>query len=218
MIKKTFNLLKYISEYYLNLKKNYKISSKINFGSVRANQYFINKVRKSKGYFEIGSGSSTLYVKNLKKKYISIESSKSFYNCMRQKKLNIIYCDIGPTKYFSFPIYPFFFIKKKIKLYSESINFFIKKYKQFPDLILIDGRYRVLCVLTIIEIFLNKNYATKSIIIIDDFVYRKNYQSLKKIINIKTYNRFGIINLNKKIKINKIILQDFKKKYNKSAI
>ena len=124
-----------------------EISYDINFGSKKANEYFIKELKKSRFYFEFGSGSSTLLADTLKKKFISVELDKSFFNFMKKKlkKKNIYHINIGPVGEFS---YPFISKKKNILSYIRSVNKYFKK-KVYPDFILIDGRFRVACCLNL---------------------------------------------------------------------
>ena len=123
MISKIINFLIYILRYFSIINSNYEVSSTINFGSKISNDYFKRILKISKFYFEYGSGSSTLLAKKLNKKFISVETDKSFYSFLKNKGINqIIYSDIGPTKYYSIPILPTFIIKKKVKEYAYQIN------------------------------------------------------------------------------------------------
>ena len=112
MLKKINNLIIYILRYFSIIGfNNYKVSNNINFGSHDANNFFIKSIKNSKLFLEYGSGNSTLYAKKLKK-FLSIETDKSFYNFMRNKNIkNILYSNIGPTKYYSHPILPIFLLK-----------------------------------------------------------------------------------------------------------
>ena len=206
MLKKIFNLIIYILRYFSILEFNrFKLSGSIDFGSKNANNFFKKKLKNSKFFLEYGSGNSTIFAKKLKKKFLSIETDKCFYNFIKKKKIeNIYYSNIGPTKYYSYPIMPTFLIKRLVKNYGNSINFFYKKFEKVPDLILIDGRFRVFVTLTVIKFCLLKNKNLNTTIIIDDFKLRKNYHVLKNIIKIKNVGRFGVINLNKKIKVKKM--------------
>tara|TARA_B100001057_G_scaffold239402_1_gene239648 strand:+ start:1629 stop:2291 length:663 start_codon:yes stop_codon:yes gene_type:complete len=208
MINKTINLSIYLLRYFSIIKTKYSVSSKIDFGSNLSNNFFKKHLKKCKFYLEYGSGNSTLLAVKYKKKFISIEGDRSFYNYLRiNKKINDIkYINIGPTKYFSYPILPFYFIKKKIRKYS---NYFEKMFfgkKLIPDLILIDGRFRVNVCLNIIK-FLIKNKIKKNIlIIVDDYKFRKSYKILNEFFKIKNEGRFGVIKYNdyKKISLKNI--------------
>ena len=203
MISKIRNFLIYILRYFSIINSNYEISSSINFGSKTSNDYFKRLLKTSKSYLEYGSGSSTLLAKKLNKKFISIETDKSFYSFLKDKGINqVIYSDIGPTKYYSFPILPTYIIKKRVKKYADQINSMSKNLKFFPDLILIDGRFRVYVAIQVIIFCIKNIYYKKTIIIIDDFKFRKEYHILKKLIKIKLVGRFGVIKITKKNKIN----------------
>ena len=69
----------------LFLKKKIKLTKKINFGNNTTNSFFLNKLKKSKFYFEYGSGSSTLVANELNKKFISIELDKKYYLELKKK-------------------------------------------------------------------------------------------------------------------------------------
>ena len=213
--KKIINLIIYILRYFSIIDKNYdEISDKINFGSKKADIFFKKNLKKSKYYFEYGSGNSTILSKKYKKKFLSIETDKSFYRFIKKKGIReILYYNMGPTKYYSIPILPLILIKKKITKYANSINFFKKKFKKNPDLILIDGRFRVYVTLTVLIFFLNNKITGKTIIIIDDFKYRKNYQIIKKIIKVRLIGRMGIIEINKKTKFAEFKIRKNMKKY-----
>ena len=213
--KKILNLIIYILRYFSIIDKNYdEISDKINFGSKKADIFFKKNLKKSKYYFEYGSGNSTILSKKYKKKFLSIETDKSFYRFIKKKGIReILYYNIGPTKYYSIPILPLILIQEKIKKYANSINLFKKKFKKNPDLILIDGRFRVYVTLTVLFFFLKNKITGKTIIIIDDFKYRKNYQIIKKIIKVRLIGRMGIIEINKKTKFAEFKIRKNMKKY-----
>lgn len=204
MIKKMINLTNYILRYFSIIKGfDYKVSKKIKFGSKNADEYFVKNLKKSKYYLEYGSGSSTILAKKYKKKFLSIETDKSFFRYMRNLKIDeIVYVNIGPTKYYSQPILPTLLLKNQIRKYASQIEIFFKKFNRLPDLVLIDGRFRVYVTLVVLYTFFTKYSKKKLVIIIDDYKYRKNYHYLKKIIKIRLIGRFGIISLNYKNKLN----------------
>lgn len=208
MISKLINFFIYLLRYFSILKTKYEVSGKINFGSNQANNFFKKHLKKCKFYLEYGSGNSTILANKLKKKYVSIEADKSFFNYLKNEKKisDIKYVDIGPTKYFSFPILPYFLIKKKINFYCNYFNFSFLKKDKIPDLILIDGRYRVMTTLNIIRFLIKEKIKKNIIIVIDDYKFRKNYKILKKVIQLNLVGRFGVIKFDsiKNISIKKI--------------
>ena len=201
MITKIFNLLLYILRYFSVIKTAYTINNKIDFGSKKSNLYFEKYLKKSKFYLEYGSGASTFFAKKNKKKFISLEADKSFYSFLKKNIKQIKYLDIGPTKYFSIPILPTCMIRKKINYYSNYLTNIYNSQGVIPDLILIDGRFRILTTLKIIR-FLKKKKAQNIIIIIDDYLKRRHYKNIENIVTVHQVGRFGIIKYNPRIIIN----------------
>ena len=215
-IKKFLNMMIYILRYLLSFKVNYKINKKINFGSKRANKFFYKNLKKCKNYLEYGSGSSSLLALENKKKFLSIETDKSFFNLIKNKiQHSAIYIDMGPTKYDAIPILSPTILKKRIKIYADSISLFHKKFKNFPDLVLIDGRFRVYVALHVINyIYNNSEFKFTTTIIVDDYDVRLDYKILDSIVKIKKIERFAVIKLSNK-NIRKIPIKKIMKLKNK---
>lgn len=181
-------------------------SCNINFGSKKANEFFKKTLRKSSFYFEFGSGNSTILAEKFKKKFISIELDKTFFKKVLgilKKNNKVKYIDIGPVGEFS---YPLFKDRSKILDYIKSINKYVKK-KKFPNLILIDGRFRVACCINIF--YLIKKYKHNPIIILDDYKKRNCYKILNKIFNIKLIGRMAILKIKKNKKSSTLKLNDY---------
>ena len=210
-ILKFLNMIVYTLRYLLSLKVNYKINDNINFGSNKANKFFFENLKKSKYYLEYGSGSSSLLALKNRKKFLSIETDKPFFNLIKNKiKQSAIYVDMGPTKYDAIPILSPIILRKRIKLYANSINLFHKKFKNSPDLILIDGRFRVYVTLHVIDyIYNNLELKGTTTIIVDDYKVRSDCKILNSIIKIEKIERFAVIKLSnkniKKIPIKKVL-------------
>ena len=189
--------LKNLLIHYGLYKIEYKFSPKINFGSKKANNFFKKKIKKSNLIFEYGAGNSTHFMEKNKLNYISIESKKNIFNDLRKNKLNVSLFSLGITKRYSIP----YFIKlnkKKIIRYANSIYYF-KKIK--PDLILIDGRFRVMCFFSVM-FFLKKKKFHKTNVIIDDF-NRKEYSIINHYFKVIKVGRIGVAKIsNQKKKFN----------------
>ena len=169
--------------------KKFDISDKVNFGGKKANLFFIKMLKKSKFYFEYGSGSSTLQADKLKKKFISIELDKSFMNLMNKKLNNksVKFVGCGPVGEFSYPLIK---NKKKILDYVKSINKYFRK-NNYPDFILIDGRFRVACCINLF--FLIKKNKAKATILLDDYEKRESYKILNKLFRVKKVGRMALL-------------------------
>ena len=125
----------------------------------------------AKGYFEWGSGGSTLAAEkavNLQN-VASVESdfrwSESISNhCPRT---NVIWVDIGPTKDFGWPKEDS--LKISYPRYSDVWNMAEQSY----DLVMIDGRFRVACCLAVLL-----NSKDVKTILFDDFKHRIQYHCI----------------------------------------
>lgn len=148
-------------------------------------------------YFEFGSGGSTdlaINKKNIKKIY-SVDTDEKWLDKFNNDKLKKIYIDVGPVGKLGVPLNNN--KKQNWELYSRSINDII----DIPDLILIDGRFRVACGL---QSWLK--ITNKTNVIIHDFKKRKNYHILLEFYNvIKSENQLIVLNKkNTKLDVNKI--------------
>ena len=172
------------------LFKSINFKDNINFGSLRSNLFFSELLKKSVFYFEFGSGSSSILAKKLGKKFISIECDKNFFNFMVKKKniKNIYFESIGPTLEYSYPLY---ISKNKVKNYISSVNKHFKT-NNAPDLILVDGRFRVACCLNLLNFFERINQK-KTVILLDDYTKRSHYRILKSFFLIKEQGRMAIL-------------------------
>jgi len=187
-----FHLIRYCG--FLNI--DYKIDDKICFGKTE-NDFFLEKLKNSKLYLEYGSGYSTLLAHKLNKKFFSIESDKDFYRYIKKKTLskNVLLYNLGIVGFYSRPI--------KIIKDKELINNYCKKILEYfddnnmiPDLILVDGRYRVLNILHLYKFFYNKD--KKPFVIIDDYTGynspgRTYLHVIENFFTIKIVGRFGVI-------------------------
>ena len=185
-------------------KNRFNITDEINFGSKEANDFFEKNLNKSKFYYEFGSGSSTLKADYLDTRFVSVELDKSFFNYIQKKltKKNIKYISIGPVGEFS---YPLFKNKKKIFNYINSIEFFFKN-MDYPDFILVDGRFRVACCLNLLR-FLDKEQLD-IIVLIDDFKNRDHYKILYEYFSIKLIGRMALLKSSKK-KFDQVVFEKY---------
>jgi len=149
-----------------------------------AEQNLLDKyLKNSENYFEYGSGGSTfqsLKHKNLKRVY-SIENDFAWIEKLRTYKfisasekshrLVFTYINIGPTKKWGYPTN----LKYKDKFPSYIERFNDKNIKNGTDLILVDGRFRVACILNAVL-----NAQPNTIIMVHDYSYRPYYHVVGK--------------------------------------
>ena len=86
-------------------------------------------------------------------------------------------------------------MKKKIVNYINSIDTYLSN-EDYPDLILIDGRFRIACCLNILKHIQKKSL--KVLILLDDYEKRESYKVLNKFFKIKSIGRMAILKALKK--------------------
>ena len=133
-----------------------------------------NSLAHAESYLEFGSGGSTQHVAREHGCSIrAIESSEEWATALQHslgKRAEVIYIDLGETGDWGRPLsYSF---RNRFITYCEAG--FLNGYE--PDVILIDGRFRVACFLTCL---MRANPGTR--IIFDDY-YRQKYNVVEEIV------------------------------------
>lgn len=135
-------------------------------------KYYKQVISTCNNYMEFGSGGSTVYAsENIKGKGLSFESDYEWYNnvknIVKNNNYQLIYIDIESEKNnWGYP-------GKKCNVDKQML--YSTKFKEYisdlnPDVILIDGRYRVSCALQI-HSFISDNCR----VLFDDFLNRSHY-------------------------------------------
>jgi hypothetical protein len=168
--------------YKFNLDKQNK-HTRPSFIEIVSNRESINKslfdgdgelfkkyLEKSRVYGEYGVGVSTVFASRYKNKHtIAVDSDKNWIlniknNSCDSKNLEISHIDLGKLKTWGTP--QGYEYRHNFKKYLNAI--WEKSFK--PDLVLVDGRFRVACFLTSLL-----NADEGSIIIFDDYTLRPEY-------------------------------------------
>ena len=166
---------------------------------------------KSSNYIEFGAGGSTIYAleKNIKNIY-SIETDISWINKLKKfkliqdklnkKELTIKYLDLECKwwKHVSWRSSTEFCSKKNWSLYSKLAN----ECTFTPDLILIDGRFRVASALESIKIMnddtflLIHDYIRKQYYVVEDF-----FDKIEGVLTLQVFKKKKNINMEKLDKV-----------------
>lgn len=174
-------------------------------------------IRNASLYLEFGMGGSTLRAIQISKaKIYSIDSSQDWINLMREyfiirrmekKRLSLCYVDIGETGDWGYP--NGLDSKELFPNYSASI-FDVVQGKKI-DVVLVDGRFRVACVLkTILECHSND----KLMILIHDFPKRDHYQVVLKYLDIiESIDTLYVFNLKNNIDLTSVKIDYEEYKY-----
>lgn len=144
---------------------------------------FKKYLKKCRVYGEYGCGLSTQYVlDNTNCSIISVDSSDFWVNLVKSrsnnsKRLKIHYVDIGIVGEWGRPID--YKNRDNFKNYTDQLWEQTEK----PDVVLIDGRFRVACFLTCL---LKAPLGT--VIIFDDYIDRPEYHIIEEFIGKKEYS------------------------------
>lgn len=142
-----------------------------------------NLMEESKFLLEYGSGGSTLYASKFCEKIMSVETDWKFYKFLQKMKPNntqLLFVNVGKTKLYGVgkKHETFLFENNLCEEYSSSPWKLMKQ--KNPDLVFIDGRYRVASLLY--SLINNEN--EKCQYIFDDYKNRPFYHIIDKYINL----------------------------------
>ncbi len=198
-----FKKIYHILRFYSLIKPNYNTPGFIKFGGEETGNFLKDKILKSNFFLEFGSGNTTIFAFKNKINFYSIESDRNFYFHLKNENIkNIYFYSLGFVEHYSYPLFKSAifqkFYKTRAKAYASKVFQELKKNSLFPDLILVDGRYRVLCMLHIFN-FLKINNLINTCVILDDFKERQYYQVLKNFFKITTKGRLGICFLDESV-------------------
>lgn len=151
--------------------------------------FFHDMLKSATLYLEYGSGGSTCLAAKLRKRFVTVDSDPYFLNAVKKKiksaglydesTQKYLYADIGPTGSFGKPLMANWSGKKRKALFSNYQNkpWDICGRDFAPDLILIDGRFRVACALKTILMLSGRRDWT---MIVDDYKGRPHYRAIEK--------------------------------------
>ena len=175
---------------------------------------FNEELKKSKSYLEYGSGNSTLYAltKSPVNQIISVDSDLEWVkkinvevdlhiNLFPQKNVNLIHCDVGlvgewgePVGFDGFQSYWSYANLPWMKVIELKLT--------KPDLILVDGRFRVACFLVSII-----NADANTSILFDDYLERSEYHLVEKYAYLeKISGRMALFKVGKNINLHEICI------------
>lgn len=136
---------------------------------------------KSKIVLEYGSGGSTFIAAEVADKVFAVESdhawaaeiSASLAHYFPQKAVHVHYANIGPTKEWGFPKGP----EEYRKFSDYPFSVWDRPDFDHPDLVLIDGRFRTACFLTVLF------KITKPVTVLwDDYTGRSEYHEVEDLV------------------------------------
>lgn len=159
-----------------------------------------SKISEAKYFLEFGAGFSTkLALKNSNTQIVSIETSAEYIEAFKQElavgqksvpNVELVHIDIGKTRDWGRPVDESEI--EKWPAYSEKPWNYIKEKNFKPDLILIDGRFRVA---TLIQAW---RFAPGCTVLFDDYKKRTHYHKVEELIKpTKIVGRIGVFKIPK---------------------
>jgi hypothetical protein len=157
-----------------------------------AQQAFENQVRTAKIYLEYGSGGSSVLASAFADQVISVDSDRFFLRAVAHRikgsRASFVpfYVDIGYTGAWGVPVTKAINSRRleKWKRYPAIAWRYFESLKTEPDLIFVDGRFRVACVL---ESLMHLRSNSETTIMLDDYGDRPYYQVIEEFVRDLTY-------------------------------
>ena len=159
------------------------------FESEACTDYFEKRLREATTYLEYGSGGSTVLAAELGKRVYSVDSDRIFITRVREAldrhapdkaaNVSLLYANIGFTREWGSPVFrtPTPARLARWQQYSEKPWASLKQAGHVPDLVLVDGRFRVACALRSLQQLMSRPNA---ILIVDDYVGRDWYMEIER--------------------------------------
>lgn len=175
---------------------------------------FKELIKNTEIYFEYGCGKSTEFVcKNTEASIHAVDTSRDWINKLKgltigdaSERINLNWIDVGEVAEWGYPVS--FERRENFKVYAE----FLWLKQITPDLVLIDGRFRVFCFLTSVNL---APVGTK--ILFDDYTNRRVYHVVEEFCEkIDTCGRQALFEVSQsaKRKITDDILATFQNVFN----
>ena len=179
--------------------------------------YFREQLQKARNYLEYGSGGSTILANQMVTNLVSVDSDASFLADVRRKlethdrraMAKLIHVNIGLTQHWGMPVFtkPTRRRVRRWEEYAKAPWRYFRTIGQQPDLILVDGRFRVACVL---ESLLSLSPLTDTQILLDDYVDRPEYEVIERFAQVELVGRMAVVRprrLLERIQVRRLVKQ-----------
>ena len=162
--------------------------------------YFREQLAKARNYLEYGSGGSTVLANQVVTNLVSVDSDANFLGEVRRKlerydrraMAKLIHVNIGFTEHWGMPVFtkPTRRRLRRWEEYARAPWRYFRTIGQQPDLVLVDGRFRVACVL---ESLLSLSPLSETQILLDDYVGRSYYDVVEQFADIELAGRMAVL-------------------------
>jgi hypothetical protein len=179
------------------------------------NEFLTKELSNYKSYLEYGSGASTVFFSKYENlNIVAVESDAAYANQVKiaignNIRTQILHSGTGPTGLWGVPL----FFKNSTSTGFKYVNTPWRNLGENyePEIILVDGRYRVACALNILVRYANKKSFT---ILFDDYIGRDEYSIVSEYFKNSLQfvgGRMGIFKYNLEI-IDDLLLNEIKNK------
>jgi hypothetical protein len=164
------------------------------FDSAESTEWFMEKLADARFYLEYGSGGSTFLAARLGVDFVTVDSDRFFLRSVRSKidhsgyakpaGQTFHYADIGSTGPWGRPVGRVSASRlEKFRNYSDPPAASLAD-RAFPDLVLVDGRFRVACALKAVRMLSSQDEWS---IIVDDYTGRPSYEVITEFAQIDKF-------------------------------
>lgn len=182
-----------------NRMRHFDVPTEPHFDEL-STRYFHDEIARVRNYLEYGSGGSTVLANRTVTNLVSVDSDANFLADVRRKlsesdrraMAKLIHVNIGFTVDWGFPVFnkP---TRRRVRRWEEYARApwrYFRTIGQQPDLILVDGRFRVACVL---ESLLCLSPLSETKILLDDYVGRPEYNVVEQYADVELVGRMAVL-------------------------
>ena len=170
--------------------------------------YFRERLEHTENYLEYGSGGSTVFASRQVNILVSVDTDAHFLAAVRRKLsadsearkrhssrgaiTKLIHVNVGLTTEWGMPAFmrPTPRRIRRWEDYPTAPWRYFRSIEQRPNLILVDGRFRVACVL---ESLLSLDPLCDTQILLDDYVSRPHYHIVERFSNLQLAGRMAVL-------------------------
>jgi hypothetical protein len=148
---------------------------------------FANELATTETYLEYGSGGSTVTAHHAAEALVSVDNDRDVLRAVGARLRRhaygptamLIYVDMGITKEWGYPV---FHRRTRVRVerwknYAQAPWGYLNERQLQPDMIMVDGRFRVACIL---ESLLNLHPVSSCRILVDDYTERHHYHVVER--------------------------------------